>query len=144
MKLTAPYDPACIFIHQNKKVVVCLETSVAIYTLDFKFCLHSIEKDKQGKAIFRNAVAATENGTSYAVADRNSHKVIDVDLNGVVHWTYAQKKEFDPAGIVNYNKEMLIISNAIFHNLHFLNMSGELLTIYASGIEYPESLAILA
>ena len=141
LKTTAPYDPVGIFINQNKEVVVCLKTSVAIYTLDFKSCLHSIEKSKEGERLFIDAFAATENGTSYAIADKCICTVINVDLNGVVHWIYAPKT-FDPAGIVNYNKEMLIISNAMFHELHFLNTSGEPLTIYSSGIQFPQSLAI--
>ena len=112
LKITAPYDPVGIFINQKKEVAVCLKTYVAIYTLDFKSCLHSIEKNNEGERLFIGAFAATENGTSYPVADKCTSIVINVDLNGVVYWTYAPKT-FDPAGIVNYNKEMLIISNAM-------------------------------
>ena len=141
METTAPYDPVGIFINQNKEVVVGLKTSVAIYTLDCKSCLHSIKMIKDGERVFIDAFAAIENGISYTVADKCTCTVINLDLNGVVHWTYAPKT-FDPAGIVNYNKEILKISNAMFHELHFLNTSGESLTIYSSGIQCPQSLAI--
>ena len=142
LKITAPYDPVGIFINQKKEVAVCLKTYVAIYTLDFKSCLHSIEKNNEGERLFIGAFAATENGTSYPVADKCTSIVINVDLNGVVYWTYAPKT-FDPAGIVNYNKEMLIISNAMC-SMSFISWTRleSPLTIFSSGIQFPRSLAI--
>ena len=144
MRSTAPYQPYSIFINRNNEPVICLGKSVAVFTQDFKSHIRIMEKNEKGDILFRNAVAVTENGKSYTVVDRGSHKVINIDLNGDVEWTYAPNHAFDPAEIVNYNKQMLIVSNCRCkeHELHFITVKGELLTIYESGLLYPESLAI--
>ena len=143
IRSTEPCTPRGIFINENNEPVVCLEKSVAIFTLDFKSIVHSIEKDKQGVSLFDSAIAATQNGTSYAVIDEVFGRVINVDLHGHVEWTYTRL--FEPSDIVNYKKQMLIISDAHYHKIHILNTHGGTITIYSPGekvLTYPDGLAI--
>ena len=144
IKTNLVHEPHGIFINENNEPVVCLKKSVAIFTPDFKSIIHSIETNKQGGLLFRNAVAATQNGTAYAVVDILSRRVINVDIHENVLWTYAPKN-FDPNDIVNYKRQILIICSSEFHELHFLNTNGDSLQIYSPGkkaLSWPHSLAI--
>ena len=124
---TSPHSPWGICLNHKQQLVVCLGTSLAVYSADGRSKVVEFTQNRQGQPLFKNAYRVAQNGNhDYCVVDRDADTVLAIDAQGNLRWTYTGgpgREGFRPMNVCCDKHQHVIIAD--YNNkVHLVDKDG--------------------
>ena len=117
---TSPQEPLGICLNHKQQLVVCLGTSLAVYSASGRSKVVEFTHNRQGQPLFMWANRVVQNGNhDYCVVDRDANSVFAIDLQGDLRWTYTRgpgREGFEPCNVCCDKHQHVIIAAQYTNN----------------------------
>ncbi|KAK3083330.1 hypothetical protein FSP39_019610 [Pinctada imbricata] len=144
---THPQKPWGICLNHRQQPVVCMDKSLVVYAPDCQTKLQEFSRDQYGNPLFTWSYRVAPNGVSdYCVADTDGCKVVTIDMEGTLKWTYSGGKtrnKFKPWNICCDKHMYVFVADTDNNKVHVLDKFGKFITYITDIllIEQPRGLA---
>ncbi|KAK3102047.1 hypothetical protein FSP39_008385 [Pinctada imbricata] len=145
---TSPWKPWGICLNHKQQPVVCIGESLVVYSSDCQTKLQEFKHDQHGKPLFVWPHIVAMNGeTSYCVADPRGYKVVTIDVEGRLRWTYSGEpgqKRFKPYNICCDSFMHVLVAETYHNKVHLLDEEGKFIMYITDNdsIQHPLGLVV--
>ncbi|KAK3102151.1 hypothetical protein FSP39_009193 [Pinctada imbricata] len=130
-----------ICLNHKQQPVVCVLRSLVVYSTDCqnKLRIYKFDNDQEGNHLFVGPQRVSTNGPDYyCVADTKGKKVVTIDVESRLMWTYSGgpgQEEFKPIDVCCDSHMNVIVADTFNNKVHLLTKDGRFIMYITDRID---------